>query len=136
MATITPRRGTTTPGAGALTQNELAIDTTNKRIYIGAADGSGTLIGSAPAGSDTQVQFNDGGVLGGDAGLTYNKTTDSLTMAGDLAVNGGDITTTTDHCNSFQYNCDNSKCIWCSNITYNRRCYNRNHYNPRRYFGR
>lgn len=30
------------------------------------------------AGSDTQVQFNDGGILAGDAGLTYNKTTDTL----------------------------------------------------------
>lgn len=33
---------------------------------------------SGVAGSDTQVQFNDGGSLAGDAGLTYNKTTDSL----------------------------------------------------------
>lgn len=93
MATIKPRRGTSTPTTGTIIQNELAVDTTNKRIYIGAADGSGTLIGSAPAGSDTQIQFNDSGNLGADAGLTYNKTTDSLTITGDLAVNGGDITT-------------------------------------------
>ena len=31
-----------------------------------------------PGGSDTQVQFNDGGSFGGDAGLAYNKTTDTL----------------------------------------------------------
>ena len=50
--------------------------------------------GGTPGGSDTYVQFNDGGsTFGGDAGLTYNKTTDSLTVSGDLAVNGGDITT-------------------------------------------
>lgn len=36
-------------------------------------------------GSDTQVQFNDGGSFGGDAGLTYNKTTNALT-AGDVFV--------------------------------------------------
>lgn len=90
--TIKPRRGTTAPGVGAINQNELAVDTTNKRIYIGAADGSGTLIGAAPGGSDTQVQFNDGGNLSGDSGLTYNKTTDTLTITGDLSVNGGDIT--------------------------------------------
>jgi len=35
-------------------------------------------IATPPGGSDTQVQFNDGGSLGGDAGMTYNKTTDSL----------------------------------------------------------
>lgn len=34
---------------------------------------------ASPSGSDTQVQFNDAGVFGGDAGLTYNKTTDVLT---------------------------------------------------------
>ncbi len=92
--TIKPRRGTAAPGAGAINQNELAVDTTNKRIYIGAADGSGTLIGSAPGGSDTQVQFNDSGNLGGDSGLTYNKTTDALTVSGEVFVNGGAIRTT------------------------------------------
>jgi len=94
MATIKPRRGTSTPGAGTILQNEIAVDTTNKRIFIGAADGSGTLIGSAPGGSNTQVQFNDSGVLGGDAGFTYNKTSDTLTVTGDVGVNGGNITTT------------------------------------------
>ena len=93
MATIKPKRGSGTPSTG-LTQYELAVDTTNKRIYIGNSGGSGDLIGSAPGGSDTQVQFNDSGNLGGDAGLTYNKTTDTLTVTGNLAVNGGDITTT------------------------------------------
>ena len=33
---------------------------------------------TSPGGSDTQVQFNDGDSFGGDAGLTYNKTTDML----------------------------------------------------------
>ena len=28
---------------------------------------------TSPAGSDTHVQFNDGGSTGGDAGFTYNK---------------------------------------------------------------
>lgn len=54
--------------------------------------------GSIPApGSDTQVIFNDGGVLGADSGLTYNKTTDSLTITGDLTING--TTTTIDTTN-------------------------------------
>jgi len=38
------------------------------------------------AGADKQVIFNDGGVLAGDAGLTYNKATDALTITGDLTV--------------------------------------------------
>lgn len=44
-------------------------------------DGSGltNLPTTTPGGSDTQVQFNDGGSFGGDSELTYNKTTDTLT---------------------------------------------------------
>jgi hypothetical protein len=38
--------------------------------------------GGTPGGSDTQVQFNDGGSFGGDAGFTYNKTTDVATLGG------------------------------------------------------
>ena len=38
------------------------------------------------AGADKQVIFNDGGVLAGDAGLTYNKATDALTVLGNLGV--------------------------------------------------
>lgn len=41
---------------------------------------------ASPAGSDTQVQFNDAGVTAGDAGLTYNKTTDALTVAGPVTA--------------------------------------------------
>lgn len=41
---------------------------------------------TTPGGSDTQVQFNDSGVFGGDSGLTFNKTTDKLTIGGDLTV--------------------------------------------------
>jgi hypothetical protein len=99
MAIIKPKRGSGAPSG--LLQNELAVDTTNKRIYIGNSGGTGDLIGSAPSGSDTYVQFNDGGNLGGDAGLTYNKTTDTLTISGDLAVNGGDITTSSSNASVF-----------------------------------
>lgn len=48
-------------------------------------DATGGGSGS-PGGSNTQVQFNDSGAFGGDAGLTYNKTTDTLTVGGGLVV--------------------------------------------------
>ena len=54
MAAIKPRRGTSAPSTG-LSQYELAVDTTNKRIYVGNVGGSGDLIGSAPGGSDTYI---------------------------------------------------------------------------------
>ena len=48
-------------------------------------------VSGSPGGSDTQVQFNDNGVFGGDAGLTYNKTTDILSVTGGVNVaTGGD----------------------------------------------
>lgn len=42
----------------------------------------------SPGGSNTQVQFNDSGAFGGDAGFTYNKTTDDLTVAGAFYGSG------------------------------------------------
>ncbi len=48
---------------------------------------------TAPGGSDTQLQFNDGGAFGGDAGLAYNKTTNILSLSDALAI-GTDMATT------------------------------------------
>jgi len=45
--------------------------------------------GASPGGVDTYIQFNDGGTFGGDAGFTYNKTTDSATLSGSLTVGVG-----------------------------------------------
>ena len=51
-------------------------------VTLSAAPGGGA---GTPGGSNTQVQFNDGGAFGGDAGMVYNKTTDTLTL-GVLAL--------------------------------------------------
>ena len=63
--------------------------TAGSNISIGNLVG-GISIAVAPGGSNQQVQFNDGGsALGGDAGLTYNKTTNALTIgAGSLNFTG------------------------------------------------
>lgn len=56
----------------------------------GAAGATGATGPAGPvAGTDTQVIFNDAGAAAGDAGLTYNKTTDALTVTG--FVNGGNL---------------------------------------------
>jgi plastocyanin len=54
--------------------------------YVLSTDGSSTLSwvaqsggGGSPGGTDTQVQFNDSSAFGGNAGLTFNKTTTTLT---------------------------------------------------------
>jgi hypothetical protein len=59
------------------------------------ADGTWAPAGSPPAGSDTQIQFNDGGAFGGDVDLTYNKTTNLLTTKGDVRLDDGGTFTTT-----------------------------------------
>jgi len=48
-----------------------------------------------PAGSTTQVQFNDAGVFGADADLTWNKTTNVLGVTGDVNLSDGGTYTTT-----------------------------------------
>jgi hypothetical protein len=55
-------------------------------------NGTGTLSWATPTGtpggSTTQVQFNDGGVFGGDSDFTYNKSTNLLTVAGGFSSSG------------------------------------------------
>jgi hypothetical protein len=48
--------------------------------------------GGSPGGANTQVQFNDSGSFGGDAGLVYNKTTNFLTVtAGGVTLTSSTI---------------------------------------------
>ena len=58
-------------------------------------------------GSNTQVQFNDAGALAGDAGLTYNKTTDVLTVAGAVSLPNG-----TDTAPSLRFTSDTNTGLW------------------------
>ena len=44
-----------------------------------------------PAGLNQEIQFNDSGVLGSDSGLTYNKTTDVLTVVGGAIIGGVNV---------------------------------------------
>lgn len=42
---------------------------------------------TVPGGSVTQIQFHDtGGVFSGDSGLVYNKTTDTLSVGGNIVI--------------------------------------------------
>ena len=58
---------------------------------VGAGGGGST----SPGGSTTQVQFNDAGAFGGDADLTWNKTTNVLGITGDIDLDDGGTYTTT-----------------------------------------
>lgn len=65
------------------------------RTNAGATDTEWATVSASPAGSDTHVQFNDGGAFGGDADMAWNKTSNILTIAGNIVVKriGGGRTT-------------------------------------------
>jgi hypothetical protein len=88
-----------TPGTG-ITIDGREISISNTSVTTGSY-GNGTHIATftvnpqgqltaagtvpvAPGGANTQVQFNDGGALNGDVGLTFNKVTDTL-FVGNLS---------------------------------------------------
>ena len=52
------------------------------------ASGQGTPIFNNPGGIDGYVQFNSASSFGGDVGFTYNKTTRSVNILGNLNVGG------------------------------------------------
>ena len=45
-----------------------------------------------PSGSNTQVQFNDEGVFGADSGLTFDKSTKALGVAGPVILKSPNAT--------------------------------------------
>jgi hypothetical protein len=69
--------------------------------YVLQTDGEGNLSWTAqtggsgngsPGGANTQIQFNDAGEFGGDAGFTYNKLTNTLLVENISAGNSPDDT--------------------------------------------
>lgn len=93
------KSNTTANFAGASTVNLGAV--ANLKIsggfngYVLTTDGSGNLSWSAsggggngvPGGSNTQVQYNDNGTFGADAFFTYNNTTKTVQVGGNLIAN-------------------------------------------------
>ena len=83
--------GRSTASTGAVEEIILGTNLSFTGTTLNAAGGGG----GTPGGSDTQVQFNDGGAFGGDSGLLFNKTSNKLTAGGDVELNdGGSFTTT------------------------------------------
>lgn len=88
----------------ALKQSPGSVYSPDGSLYVTLTDGNGNLattggssgltIGTTTitSGTDTRVLFNDGGVVGEDAGLSYNKTTNFLTIAsGGLTLTSSTI---------------------------------------------
>jgi plastocyanin len=71
----------------------------NANITFSSAPANGSLIevttidlsgggGVTPGGTNTQVQFNDAGSFGGNAALTFDKTTETLNVSGNINLGG------------------------------------------------
>ena len=74
----------------SLANGEIAINTYDgKLFYRGGVSNTIQTIErfQGPAGLNTEIQFNDSGVLGSDSDLTYNKTTDVLS-AKNIVISG------------------------------------------------
>lgn len=77
-------------GSGATWTIDNGVVTAAKTSITGTPTGSKYLrddfswqaATASPAGSDKQVQFNDGGSLGADADLTWDKTANALSLGG------------------------------------------------------
>jgi len=80
--------------ASALAANGANCTAGNYPLGVDASGAveSCTAITATPGGADTQVQFNDGGNLGGDAGMTFNKATNVLTVTGGVVGNASTST--------------------------------------------
>lgn len=100
--------GTTAPSTGDDSADGYVvgsrwIDTTNDKEYVCLDNSAGAAVwtettgagggGGTPGGSDTQVQFNDGGSFGGDSGMTFNKATNALTITGAFSASNVSGTT-------------------------------------------
>jgi hypothetical protein len=74
--------GVGVPIGGTSGQVLAKIDATNYNTQWTTPSGGG----GTPGGATTQVQFNDGGAFAGDTALTWNKTTDALTLTGIFGI--------------------------------------------------
>jgi hypothetical protein len=93
MATTLKTKNSVTAASApsSLAQGELAVNITDKKMWVGnAATTPVQIVGNGVAGgaggSNTQVQYNSSGILAGSANLTFNGTT--LTTANDASISG------------------------------------------------
>ena len=68
-------------------ENGYFLQTDGEGRLTWAPAGGGNGGNGNPGGANTQVQFNDAGNFGGDAGFIYNKTTNILSVSGNIVSN-------------------------------------------------
>ena len=86
------------PTTGQVANGEIAINLADGIIYTNNGSaviivGRGTSGPASPAGSNTQIQFNDSGVANAMSGFTFDKTSNTL-FVGVGSITGFSYTTT------------------------------------------
>jgi hypothetical protein len=93
--TVIQLRNSTVTGnvPSSLANGEISINSRDGKFFYSTPAGSVIThypyLG--PAGLNQEIQFNDSGVVGSDSGLTYNKTTDVLTVVGGAIIGGVNV---------------------------------------------
>lgn len=87
---------TNTPSAGNLANGELAINIADGKLFYKDSGGTVQVIatkGTGPiGGSNTQVQFNNNGALGGASGFTWDGTYLTVNSLKNSALTSGRVT--------------------------------------------
>jgi len=87
---IKPKRGPRLPTTTDLVDGEVAINTVDKKLYSNIGGTVYELSPSTltpPAGSNTQVQFNNSGAFGASSNFTFNSGTNALVVTGTITAN-------------------------------------------------
>ena len=73
----------------SLANGEISINSRDGKFFYSTPAGIVTAFNPypGPSGLDTEIQFNDAGVIGGSEKLTFNKTTGQLTVNGTVRAN-------------------------------------------------
>ena len=79
-----------TDAGTTVTGNVAATGIKTDNLYY--ANGTAWNLGQDPGGSNTQIQFNNGGNFGASANLTFNNSTNVLDLTGTLKATNLDIT--------------------------------------------
>jgi hypothetical protein len=66
------------------------LTTNGSSAYWSTVSGGGS---GTPGGSNTQIQFNNSGSFGGDANLTFDKTTAILTISNTISIGNSTVNT-------------------------------------------
>jgi hypothetical protein len=88
---LNPNNYTTNESASTYINSTGLVQDWNSSGYIKDWNSTGYIInwsnvisgGGTPAGSDTEIQFNDGGSFGGAVGLVWDKTLETLSLLSD-----------------------------------------------------